>query len=76
MASSKAHTNVTTVNLASQTSKKAQSAQDILKQIESTLPGTSQQQGGLAQQQGGLSARLQGRCVGGWVGCPTALLLG
>jgi hypothetical protein len=53
------HTNVTTINLASSTSKKVQSTDDILKQIESTLPSLGQQN--FTQQQGGLNAQLQGR---------------
>jgi hypothetical protein len=59
MAQHRGHTNVTTVNLASQTGKKVQSTDDIMRQIESTMPSASQQS--LAQQQGGLSAQLQGR---------------
>jgi len=55
----RAHANVTNINLASSTGKKVQSTDDILKQIESTLPDVSQQN--LAR--GGLSARLQGRLV-------------
>lgn len=53
---------VTTINLASSTAgKKVHSTDEILRQIESTLPDLSEQS--LAQRQGGLSARLQGRYV-------------
>lgn len=58
MAGRAQHTNVTTVDLASQSGKKTQSVNDIMQAIESSMPSASQQ--GLAQQ-GGLSARLQGR---------------
>lgn len=60
MAGRAQHTNVTTVDLASQSGKKTQSLNDIMQAIESSMPAASQQ--GLAQQ-GGLSARLQARCV-------------